>query len=68
VFAPANTPAYVVSKLNREAVTAIRNLRERLLAQGDEPVGSTPAQFSDFIRTEHAKWGKVVRDANIKLD
>jgi tripartite-type tricarboxylate transporter receptor subunit TctC len=68
LFAPANTPADVVSKLNREAVTAIRNLRERLLAQGDEPVGSTPAQFSEFIRAEHAKWGKVVRDANIRLD
>jgi tripartite-type tricarboxylate transporter receptor subunit TctC len=68
LFAPANTPAEVVNKLNRDAVTAIRNLRERFQAQGDEPVGSSPAQFSDFIRIEHAKWGKVVRDANIKLD
>lgn len=68
LFAPANTPTEVVTKLNREAVTAIRTLRERLLAQGDEPVGSSPAQFSEFIRAEHAKWGKVVRDANIKLD
>lgn len=68
VFAPANTPAEVVNKLNRDAVAAIKTLREKLLAQGDEPVGSTPAQFTEFVKMEHAKWGKVVRDANIKLE
>lgn len=68
VFAPANTPTDVVNRLNRDAVAAIKNLREKLLAQGDEPVGSTPAQFGEFVKLEHAKWGKVVRDANIKLE
>lgn len=68
LFAPANTPPDVVSKLNRDAVAAIKTMREKLLAQGDEPVGSTPAQFTEFVKTEHAKWGKVVRDANIKLE
>ncbi len=68
VFAPANTPAEVVNRLNRDTVAAIKILREKLLAQGDEPVGSTPAQFAEFVKLEHTKWGKVVRDANIKLE
>ncbi len=68
VFAPANTPADIVNRLNRDAVAGIQTLREKLLAQGDEPVGSTPAQFTEFVKLEHSKWGKVVRDANIKLE
>lgn len=68
VFAPANTPTDVVNRLNRDALVAIKNMREKLIAQGDEPVGSTPAQFAEFVAAEHRKWGKVVRDANIKFE
>ncbi len=68
LFAPANTPPDVVNRINRDAQTALKTMREKLLAQGDEPVGSTPAQFTDFVKAEHAKWGKVVRDANIKFE
>jgi tripartite-type tricarboxylate transporter receptor subunit TctC len=68
LFAPANTPVEVVNRLNRDAQTALKTMREKLLAQGDEPVGSTPARFAEFINLEHRKWGKVVRDANIKLE
>lgn len=68
LFAPAKTPVDVINRLNRDAQTALKNMREKLLAQGDEPVGSTPAQFIEFVRLEHSKWGKVVRDANIKLE
>lgn len=68
LFAPANTPVDVINRLNRDAQTALKNMREKLLAQGDEPVGSTPAQFAEFVNLEHRKWAKVVRDANIKLE
>ena len=68
LFAPANTPADVVNRLNRDALTALKTLREKLLAQGDEPVGSTPAQFTEFVAAEHRKWGAVVRNANIKFE
>ena len=68
LFAPANTPAEVVNRINRDAQNALKTMREKLLAQGDEPVGSTPAQFAEFVKAEHAKWGKVVRDANIKFE
>ena len=43
-------------------------MREKLLAQGDEPVGSTTAQFTEFVALENRKWGKVVKDANISLE
>lgn len=68
LFAPANTPADVVNKLNRDVVTALKAMREKMIAQGDEPVGSTPAQFAEFVGAENRKWAKVVRDANIKFD
>ena len=68
LFAPANTPADVINRINRDAQTALKAMREKLIAQGDEPVGSTPAQFAEFVKSEHAKWGKVVRDANIKVE
>jgi tripartite-type tricarboxylate transporter receptor subunit TctC len=42
-------------------------IREKLLAQGADPVGSTPEQFSAFIRSEIAKWTKVVRQSGVTL-
>jgi tripartite-type tricarboxylate transporter receptor subunit TctC len=68
LFAPANTPADVVARLQRDVQRALQPMRERLLAQGDEPVGSTADAFSQFVRAEHAKWGKVVRDAGVKIE
>jgi tripartite-type tricarboxylate transporter receptor subunit TctC len=68
LFAPAGTPVDVVNRLNRDVVTALKAMREKLQAQGDEPVGSTPAQFTEFIHQENRKWAKVVRDNNVKVD
>src|SRR5262249_9094797 len=54
--------------LYREPVRwiAVPETGEKLAATGFEPIGSTPAEFSDRIRTEIPKWAKVIRDANIK--
>lgn len=65
LFAPANTPPEVVRRLQRDARTGLQAMRGKLVAQGDEPVGSTPEQFAEFVASEHQKWGKFVRDANI---
>jgi tripartite-type tricarboxylate transporter receptor subunit TctC len=70
LLAPAATPRTVVVKLNREVV-AIVNLPEvksHLLAEGAEPVGNTPEQFGDFIKSEIAKWGKVIRTAGLRTE
>jgi tripartite-type tricarboxylate transporter receptor subunit TctC len=70
LLAPAGTPPAVIQKVN-EAINrmlATPDVRERLSAMAFEPVGGTPQQFADYIKTETVKWGKIVRDGNIKPD
>ena len=68
LFAPAGTPKAAVDRLQRDAVTSLQTLTERFAAQGDEAVGSTPDQFAEFVRAEHAKWGKVIKDFGVKIE
>jgi tripartite-type tricarboxylate transporter receptor subunit TctC len=70
MLVPAGTPAAIVQKLNATVNQALQGLdvRERLAALAFEPVGGTPQQFSDYVKAEIAKWGKVVRDGNIKVE
>jgi tripartite-type tricarboxylate transporter receptor subunit TctC len=68
-FVPAGTPKPVIETLNRELLRAFNapDVREQLAASGSEIVGGRPEQFAGFIRQEMAKWGKVIKDAGIKL-
>ncbi len=68
--APAGTPRQIVTKLNQEIVRilAIPDVRERLLAQGAEPVGDSPEDFAKFIKAEAAKWGKLVKSLGLKIE
>ncbi len=70
VLAPAKTPQPVIMKLNREIVRILQTqeMKDRLAADGSEAVGNTPEQFQAHIKTEVAKWAKVVRDANIRAE
>ena len=65
---PGGTPPEIVERLNREIVkvVAMPDVRARLLALGFEPIGSTPKQFAERIRSEIDKWAKVIRAAGIK--
>jgi tripartite-type tricarboxylate transporter receptor subunit TctC len=67
---PANTPRQVVSKLNAELGRLLDQpeVRGNLVKQGAEPEHTTPGQFSAFIKSEIAKLGKVVKDANITIN
>lgn len=70
VFAPAGTPADVVGRLNAEINKALKSddivaLANRL---GVTLVGGTPRQLGDLQKADSAKWAKVIRDGNIKLD
>ena len=70
VLAPAGTPKPIVDKIATE-ITRIQNMpdtRERLVSQGLDPWISTPAQFSAALLSEMAKYGKIIKAANIKLD
>ncbi|MGE5794771.1 MAG: Bug family tripartite tricarboxylate transporter substrate binding protein [Bacteroidota bacterium] len=70
LFVPAGTPPAVVDRLAADfaKVLAMPDVRKKLMDLGLEPIGNSPAEFAAIVRNDHAKWGKVIRDANIKLD
>ena len=70
LLAPAATPPSVIQKLNSEVMKALQSadVRERLQAQGAEPMPGTPDAFAAFMREEMAKWAPVVKQAGVKLD
>jgi len=70
MLAPAGTPQAVIERLHAEVVKILTtpDLRNRLAAEGAVAVGNTPAQFDNFIRSEIAKWAKIIRDLKIKVD
>ena len=70
VAAPAGTPRDIVTKLNAEIARIIKlpDVRERLASDGAEFVGDSPEAFTAFVKSEIAKWGRVVRQAGIKAE
>jgi tripartite-type tricarboxylate transporter receptor subunit TctC len=68
VLAPARTPQAIVTKLNTEIVRILhtQEVQVHLAADGSEPVGNTPQEFASHIKSEVAKWRKVITDAGIK--
>ena len=70
LLAPAGTPREIVTKLNGEVVRIIAQsgINDRFVSLGAELVSSTPAEFGAYIKSEIAKWGKVIRDSGVKAD
>ncbi|HVG04422.1 MAG TPA: tripartite tricarboxylate transporter substrate binding protein [Burkholderiaceae bacterium] len=70
LFAPAGTSRAIVDKIQADVskALAVPEVRERFVAQGAQPGGSTPDQFAAFIRAETDKWAKVVKISNAKVD
>ena len=68
VLAPAGTPRDIISKLHTGVVRALQNpeVRQRLLNDGPEPIGSSPEEFAAYLRSETAKWAKVTQAAGIR--
>ena len=68
MFAPAHTPAAIIGLLNREIVQVLNRteVRERLFNSGVEPVGSSPAELAATMKSEMAKWGKLIKSAGIR--
>lgn len=68
-FAPAGTPRPIIDKLSAELAKAVKSpdVMTRLTRDGSAAVGSTPEAFAEFIANDIARWRKVVKDANIKL-
>ena len=70
LLAPAGTSPDIVTRLNRELANIVRapDVRDRLAAQGFDAVSSTPAEFAAYLRSEIAKWGKVVKATGVRVD
>ena len=70
LLAPAATPSAIINKLGSEIakVLAMPDIREKLLSQGMEPFISTPEQFAALIKADLAKYTRIIKSANIKLE
>jgi tripartite-type tricarboxylate transporter receptor subunit TctC len=70
VMAPAGTPPEIINRFNLEInrILKLPDVVEKLSSLGAEIVGSTPDEFAAYLKAEIAKWGKVARDNNVKLD
>jgi tripartite-type tricarboxylate transporter receptor subunit TctC len=70
MLAPAGVPADIIRRLNAEYNKVITNpdMQKRMLENGFEPVGGPPERFGELIKSELAKWGPVIKSANIRVD
>ncbi|MFL6566976.1 MAG: Bug family tripartite tricarboxylate transporter substrate binding protein [Burkholderiales bacterium] len=70
LLAPAGTPRPVIERLNRETSKVLESadVRDKLLAQGAQPMPGSPEVFANFMQEESAKWAPVVKQAGVKLD
>lgn len=70
VFAPAGTPEPVVQKINAALLDAMKHpeTRARFEAIGAEPLGTSPAELAKHLDVELARWGKLIKERNIRLD
>ena len=70
LFAPSATPGAVLAKLHGEIdrILAQPDVKDLLLKQGAEPLPMSDAAFRDLLKTEYERWGKVIREAKIKVD
>ena len=68
LMAPAGTPREIVAKLNRSVVSALQDpkVKELFTSSGADPVGNTPEEFAALVKSEIAKWAKVVKAAGLK--
>jgi tripartite-type tricarboxylate transporter receptor subunit TctC len=70
IMAPAGTPRAIIDRLNAESVKAMSapDMREKFAGMGGDIATGTPEQTGEFLRAENDRWGKVIREANIKAE
>ena len=70
MVAPAGTPRPIVDRINAESTRILRGakLRPRLEGEGADPAPGTPEQFRDLIVSERARWGELIRRANVQAE
>jgi tripartite-type tricarboxylate transporter receptor subunit TctC len=70
MFAPAKTPPAVVARMQREVARVIQlpEVKQKLLEQGGDTVGSSPEALERVVKSELKKWAELIRDAKIRLE
>jgi tripartite-type tricarboxylate transporter receptor subunit TctC len=70
VLAPAGTPRDIIARINGETVRALKqpDYRSLLVNNTIEPIGSPPERLTQYIKSELAKWAKVIKAANVRID
>jgi len=70
MLAPAKTPAAIITRLNQEVMRHITRpeVKERFFSSGVEVLGSTPEQFAAMVKSDIAKWSKIIKDVGIKTN
>ena len=70
LLVPARTPVAIVTQLNAETVKALKanDMIEMLARAGNEPLGNTPREAGEFLKIEIARWGKVIKQAKVKIE
>ncbi|MGZ9006413.1 MAG: Bug family tripartite tricarboxylate transporter substrate binding protein [Burkholderiales bacterium] len=70
LMAPAGTPREIVARLNKSVVAALQDpkVKEQFIASGAEPVGNSPEEMAALVRSDMAKWGKVIKAAGLKAE
>jgi tripartite-type tricarboxylate transporter receptor subunit TctC len=70
IFAPAKTPAPVITRLNAEIVRILADpqMSQRFQSQGGDPASSTPAELTAYMREEMARWARVIKTAGIRIE
>ena len=70
LVAPAGVPARVIERFHADLVKALNHAetRDKLIAQGTDPVDSNPKAFGAFMKAESAKWARVIKAANVRAD
>jgi tripartite-type tricarboxylate transporter receptor subunit TctC len=68
LFAPAKTPAPIIAKLNAAVAATLKDpeIARRLIEAGADPAPGTPEELASFLKSELERWGKVVKEKNIK--
>ena len=70
LVAPTAVRKEIIARLHDETIKALKlsDVRERIAANGADPVGNSPEEFASFIRSERAKYARIVKDAKVKLN
>jgi tripartite-type tricarboxylate transporter receptor subunit TctC len=70
IVAPAGTPPALIAKLHGEIARAVKDpaMAQKLADQAVELVGGPPQEFGAFIRAEHDKWGRLIREAKLNIE